>query len=357
MRRLHLVGFTSELDGLIFSGSDGDRSGSYVVELDDEVLAAVREVLARRDARRTGPVGVPGRGVDPTIGRAGPTGSSLSPREIQARLRAGRSIGEVALEAGVEDEWVRRFAAPVFAEQIHVVHRALESVLDEGDGPASSASLHESVLTNLAGRGLIVTDHELSSAWSAFQIREASWVVQLRALIGHEEVVARWAFDTRAGGLVALDATAADLGWIDASGRGRAAAVATRGRAVPVAPPAANGVPAPAAGGPGPVEAPDRTDPAPADRPTADRPAAARRAATRVAPAQEPVEGKGRAVVRAAPATVAAAPAARRARPTGPAPEATAKPRGATAPAAQEALPLRVPARRAPAPRPSAPER
>jgi len=317
LRRLHLVGFTSELDGLIFGASDSDRSGSYIVELDDEVLAAVREVLARRDVRRSGTVGVPGRGVDPTHGLSGRSGSSLAPREIQARLRAGRSIGEVALEAGVDDEWVRRFAAPVFAEQTHIAGRALAAVLDDGDVPPSSASLHESVLSNLAGRGLVVTDDELSSAWSAFHVRDASWVVQLRAAIGRDEVVARWGFDTRSGALVALDPTAADLGWVDQLGRGRAAAVAaTRQRGAVAGRPAANG--------------------GPATTTTEPRPETDRAAASAAREQRDP------------------APPTRRARPTEAAP---ASPPAEAPPSGQEALPLRVPRRPVAARRPPAPDR
>ena len=225
MQRLHLVGFTSELDGLIFSANTGARSGGYVVALDDELLNVIRGVLARRDGPRVAPL-APSPQARGEQGRSAPRGSgasALAPREIQARLRAGRSIEEVALEAGVDDEWIRRFASPVFAEQAHVVSRAVRVVFD-GDGVGPSAEpLLGSVAANLAAQGLVLTPDELASGWSAFQMRDAAWVVQFRTLGAAKELVARWGFDVRSGTLLALNRAAAELGWLDGARSGRSA--------------------------------------------------------------------------------------------------------------------------------------
>lgn len=213
MRRLHLVGFTSELDGLILSAKDGARSGGYVVALDSELLDAIREVLERRDRSRSpaaaAPLGPP----------RSPQGSSLSPREIQARLRAGRRIEDVAMEAGVDDEWVRRFATPVLAERAHVAARAQAAVLEvEGRG-LSTESLGGSVAANLADLGEPLTPGELSEGWDAYQLRETSWVVEFRAPLRTREQAARWGFDTRTARLTVLNPAAAELGWVGAGGR------------------------------------------------------------------------------------------------------------------------------------------
>ena len=99
MRKLHLVGLTTDRDGLIFTARKGSKSGGYIVPLDDAVLAAVAEIQADRngagagDAEATEVEAVPRRPRHQ---------SALTPREMQARLRAGRSIEEVAAEAGVE---------------------------------------------------------------------------------------------------------------------------------------------------------------------------------------------------------------------------------------------------------------
>src|SRR5579862_99284 len=217
VQRLHLVGFTSELDGLIFSAKDGARSGGYVVALDSELLDAIRDVLERRDRHRTAPPAPPF-----APARTG-QGSSLSPRDIQARLRAGRRIEDVAMEAGVDDAWVRRFATPVLAERAHVATRAQAAVLDaEGFGP-SAESLGRSVAANLAERGEVMTPDELYAGWDASQLRESTWVVEFHGPSHGGDAVARWGFDTRTAQLTALNAAAIDLGWVGAEGAPRPA--------------------------------------------------------------------------------------------------------------------------------------
>ena len=52
--------------------------------------------------------------------------SALSPREIQARIRSGARVTDVADEAGVSVEDVEPFAVPVLAELDHVVSTALD---------------------------------------------------------------------------------------------------------------------------------------------------------------------------------------------------------------------------------------
>jgi hypothetical protein len=208
VQRLHLVGFTSELDGLIFSAATGGRPGGFVVEVDAELLDAIREVLLRREAR-TGASRPPAALLPPTA--AARPASALTPKDIQARLRAGRSIAEVAFEGGVGEDWVRRLAPPVFAEQAHVVRRALATPAVAGDGRPPPVTLGEAVAANLAARGLVLTDDELTAGWSAFQVRASSWVVEYREP-GDGADPARWAFDVRQGTLDPLDAAATALG-------------------------------------------------------------------------------------------------------------------------------------------------
>ena len=43
MQQLHLVGFTADLEGLIFSAKKGARSGAFVVAMDDALLTALEE--------------------------------------------------------------------------------------------------------------------------------------------------------------------------------------------------------------------------------------------------------------------------------------------------------------------------
>ena len=90
MQKLHLVGFTTDLDGLIFSARKGSKAGGYVVPLDTELLATITEAERLRNGDKGDEEGARNRGRPD---------SRLTPREIQAHLRAGRSIPEVAGDA------------------------------------------------------------------------------------------------------------------------------------------------------------------------------------------------------------------------------------------------------------------
>src|SRR5712691_8411639 len=109
MQKLHLVGFTADFDGLIFSVRKGAKSGSFVVPLDGRLLKQIAEAdRLREGGSRYRPD--EGRLTSPRLVRPE---SSLNPREMQDRIRAGWTVGDVAAEAGVDLDWVSRFAAPV----------------------------------------------------------------------------------------------------------------------------------------------------------------------------------------------------------------------------------------------------
>src|SRR2546423_9900615 len=43
VQKLHLVGFTTDLDGLIFSARKGSKAGGYLIPLDKQLLATIAE--------------------------------------------------------------------------------------------------------------------------------------------------------------------------------------------------------------------------------------------------------------------------------------------------------------------------
>ncbi len=53
-----------------------------------------------------------------------PMESTLRPRDIQTRIRAGETPESVAQAAGTSVEKIMAFAAPVLAERAHVAERA-----------------------------------------------------------------------------------------------------------------------------------------------------------------------------------------------------------------------------------------
>jgi Protein of unknown function (DUF3071) len=224
VQQLHLVGLTTDLDGLIFSARRGAKSGGYVVELDDHLLATIADTIKRRDNDDVEKVATARQlaraaGVDT---RAPRPPSHLSPRQIQARLRAGRSIDDVAAEAGVDIEWVERFAAPILAEQGQVVERAGLLTFVKPRVGESSQPLAVAVRWNLAERGVRLTASELEGAWSAYQVHEALWVIQFAYHSRGRPQVAEWELDVRDGSLSARNRLASQLAYVEKGRRRRA---------------------------------------------------------------------------------------------------------------------------------------
>ncbi len=219
MRKLHLVGLTTDRDGLIFTARKGSKSGGFIVPLDDNVLKAIAVAGAASNGVRVGDAGASDAEVGPRRPRSE---SALTPREMQARLRAGRSIEEVATEANVDPEWVARFAVPILAEQAQVVELARSLVYAKPRLGESTQALGPSVLQNLSDRGVFLPDDVAKAGWSAFQLHDSVWMVRFRYLSRGRDQEAQWEIDVPTGRLRARNRHASDLGYVDAD-RWRAA--------------------------------------------------------------------------------------------------------------------------------------
>ena len=216
MQQLHLVGFTTDLEGLIFSARKGSKSGSFVVPIDGALVATIEDAQRLRDGEPETTDG--GRAT--LTGRPPRPESTLSPREIQARLRAGSTIAEVAKAAGVDQEWVGRFAAPILAEQSQVIDRARRLTYSKSRLGPSAQPLGTSVLWNLVDRGLRMTERSHDTAWRAWNLHGAIWIVQFEYVSRQRGQAAEWEVDLREGTLHARNRLAADLGYVE-SGRRR----------------------------------------------------------------------------------------------------------------------------------------
>ncbi|MFP5317007.1 MAG: septation protein SepH [Acidimicrobiia bacterium] len=218
MRKLHVVGFTSDLDGLIFSTRKGAKSGSFVVSIGDELLEKLDEVQRLRTG---GDLVAPGpQSRDDRERRSRPE-SSLTPREIQSRLRAGRTIDEVAREAGVDTNWVERFAAPILAEQRQVVELARSLTFTKTRLGESAEPLGESVAANLVERGVWLLDDEFNGGWSAFQVRDGVWTVRFRYRSRGRLQQGTWELDVANNRLISRDRLGSDLGYVAERARRR----------------------------------------------------------------------------------------------------------------------------------------
>ena len=98
----------------------------------------------------------------------------LRPKEIQARIRAGQSVEQVAAASGVDAARVERFAHPVLLERSRAAELATAAHPVLADGP-SVLTLLETVTTALIARGL---DAEATN-WDAWRNEDGRWTVQM----------------------------------------------------------------------------------------------------------------------------------------------------------------------------------
>lgn len=288
MQKLHVVGYAADQGGFVLAARKGAKSGSYFLALDDSLLEQLAQ--ARRGEQQAAPE-EPVR--PPRVGSS----SALTPREIQTRLRAGRSIEEVAEEAGVGVDWVDRFAAPVLAEQAAAVERAGRAVLHTPRRGPSDRPLEASVRRNLAERGVVMAEGDYRNAWSARYLIDTDWLVTFQFRNRGRVMTAEWMFNAANGALTTRNRLGADLGYLEPERRLGPPGSGDSPEAAATSRPARRSVPA--------RKAPARKAPA---RKAPARKAPARQAAAKAsfAPKSTPEKAPGRQVG-ATPDTRAAA--------------------------------------------------
>lgn len=125
--------------------------------------------------------------------------SSIRPREIQTRIRAGETPEAVATAAGTTVDAIMSYVAPVLAEREHVAERAQKASLRRAPGepqPAThtqSRCLGDAVAAHLRGLGADPSE----VAWDAHLRETGRWVVSGAFATGERSGTARFTFDAR----------------------------------------------------------------------------------------------------------------------------------------------------------------
>jgi len=190
MRELKVVGLDVDGKRII---CECDSSGEkFILRPDDRLRAAVR-------GDNIGPSQPPSDTEVPSV---------LRPKEIQAKIRAGASVEQVASAAGVEIERVQRFANPVLLERSRAAELATAAHPVLADGP-SVLTLLETVTSALVARGL---DPD-ATGWDAWRNEDGRWTVQMGWKAGMSDNVAHFRFTPGAHGgtVTAFDDTACEL--------------------------------------------------------------------------------------------------------------------------------------------------
>jgi hypothetical protein len=163
MQDLRVTGIEDEM--LLATGSDGTR---YRIPIDEEMHSVLRRRSAPRSQQR------------------------VSPRDVQAHIRAGMSAAEVAELTGAPQEYIERFEGPVVAERRFVIDAALAvSVTTAVEADASGSTFGSVIgerLETLGAEGV---------EWLSRKDPEAGWIVRVSFTAAEVEHAAEWGFDPK----------------------------------------------------------------------------------------------------------------------------------------------------------------
>lgn len=189
MRELKVIGL--DVDGKAIICEGRDPSDKFLIPVDDRLRAAVRGDRSLGQTLRDIEV----KGV-------------LRPKDIQARIRAGASVEQLAEASGMDISKIERFAHPVLLERQRAAELATAAHPVLADGPAV-VTLLEAISAWLAGRGL----SSEATTWDAWRNEDGRWTVQMAWQAGLSDNVAHFRFSPGAHGgtVTALDDAANEL--------------------------------------------------------------------------------------------------------------------------------------------------
>jgi len=168
MQDLTLVGITVSGDHLELSDADGRR---YLLPLDEALRSVLRDPVPARPVAAASPA------------------VELRPKEIQTRIRAGRTAEEIAQDTGMPLERIRRFEGPVLAEREFMANQARGVRLRHAARSGSAPTLDEQIVQRLPG----VADLE----WDAWREENGAWVVCLAHSGPEGTLRAHWTYDAQ----------------------------------------------------------------------------------------------------------------------------------------------------------------
>lgn len=186
MRALRFVALSEEGTHLVLAPDVPeaiDNGERFLLPVDDRLRAA-----ARGDMSRLGQIELE-------------LESSLRPRDIQARIRAGETPEQVASIAGIRVEKVLRYAHPVLQERERLSGQARQARVRLADG-TPAGPLGEFMTERLS---LLDVDHR-TAIWDARRLPDGSWEVMVSWTVGNRHGSTRWWYDVTARTVTPADA-------------------------------------------------------------------------------------------------------------------------------------------------------
>ena len=196
MRELHVVALSADGKHLVLSAKKGSLRGTYLVAVGSRLTKALNGDL---------------REPDEIVEPEPPAESALSPKEIQARLRAGQSPDRVARAAGVPVERITRFEGPVLSERAVILDAARAATFTRQRSGSSAAPLGEAVAANLVAKGGGRPD---ADAWDTYRRADGRWVIRLEVPMRGRIRRCEWLWDPTTRTMTTSDPYAAGLGHV-----------------------------------------------------------------------------------------------------------------------------------------------
>lgn len=173
MRPVRFVALSEDGQALVLADEVGRL---LALPIDDRISTAVQAEPGSTPATLT------------VAGAPGDAKPSLSPRDIQARIRSGESADDVARIAGVPVDRVLRYAGPVLQERAMLAQHARRTRVKNSD---KGAPLAEVVDGRLAQHGI---DAEKIS-WDAYRRDDGTWRIIATWPSGKATAQAIWELD------------------------------------------------------------------------------------------------------------------------------------------------------------------
>ncbi|TFC98126.1 DUF3071 domain-containing protein [Cryobacterium sinapicolor] len=170
MQELKVIGVES--GALLAASEEGDR---FRIPIDEVLQSRLRQAQ-----------------VEPA------SGPKLSPREVQAHIRAGMSAEDVAAVTGASIDFVRRFEGPVVAERDYMVSCALSVPVHTAIDPdpiEGGANFGTVIRERLASLGAT------NERWASWKEPGAGWIVKLAFTADDIDHDARWGFEPKKNSL------------------------------------------------------------------------------------------------------------------------------------------------------------
>lgn len=215
MRELNLVGLSD--DGHHLLARDTATAEEFLVRADGRMYPAITTMTgltmtgltmtgSQRDSSATpNPITTDPKTENPKTQppQEAAMESSLTPREIQARIRRGENTEDVAEAAGVPLDRIEGYAFPVIAEREHVCEKARDTIIRRRHAGGPGEFLGELVDSVIRARG----GKPGEAVWDAWRDEDARWTL----VIGFGGQTAVFTYDVQGRYVLPADQQARDL--------------------------------------------------------------------------------------------------------------------------------------------------